>query len=220
MNIQNLSFDSEIFNYPVGKATIEEGWNEKDFPALAKDYQLVYLFSTKALDFSDPAIQLVDTKITFQKSLGPNDRIGEIQNYGQTELLDEVIELAYLSGVYSRFKTDPRLQNQEFEKLYKLWITKAFEKKQILTAPGNAGMTTCSVEKELGKIGLIAVSELHQGKGWGRKLVKAAEYTCRQEGAKEMQIPTQLHNAPACKLYESLGYKPAGQVFVYHWWRS
>ncbi|RAI85558.1 peptide alpha-N-acetyltransferase [Algoriphagus yeomjeoni] len=83
-----------------------------------------------------------------------------------------------------------------------------------------AGMVTCSVEHEVGKIGLIAVAEKYQGQGWGKKLVKAAEYKCYQAGAKEMLIPTQETNLPACKLYQSLGYTSAQRGHVYHWWKS
>ena len=75
-----------------------------------------------------------------------------------------------------------------------------------------------SVEKEMGGIGLIAVSEKHQGQGLGKKLIQAAEYESMQIGAKTMQIPTQENNIPACKLYESLGYQPAERVYVYHYW--
>jgi GNAT superfamily N-acetyltransferase len=162
----------------------------------------------------------VDTKVTFQKSLEATRKIKEIQIYDNSDLEREIEGLAYLSGKFSRFKIDSRLTSNEFKKLYKLWINKAFEKNQVLVTPEKAGMITFSVEKELGGIGLIAVSEKHQGLGWGKKLVKAAEYKCQEEGAKAMLIPTQESNVPACKLYESLGYKPAERVYVYHYWND
>mgnify|MGYP003676173925 FL=1 len=215
-----LPFDTSLFNYPVGKITIEDDWNEQEFLKSAKDFQLVYLFTEEPLGFSSPSIKLVDTKITFQKNLSPLDQIEDIRKFNKPALNDELIELAYLSGIYSRFKTDPRLQNQEFEKLYKLWINKAFENQEILIAPEQAGMVTYSVDKDMGAIGLIAVSENHQGKGWGRKLVQAAENKALHAGAKKMQIPTQETNIPACKLYQSLGYTPAEIAYVYHWWKG
>ena len=172
------------------------------------------------MEISIPAIQLVDIKVTFQKSLATLEATGEIQKYENSTLDEELINLAYLSGSYSRFKIDPRLQNHEFEKLYTQWISSAFEKEQVLIAPHQAGMVTYAVKNEQGRIGLIAVSEKYQGKGWGKKLVKAAEYIAKQEGAKEMLIPTQQTNISACKLYQSLGYTPAQQVYVYHWWKG
>lgn len=144
----------------------------------------------------------------------------EIQKYESSTLEEKLVDLAYLSGTYSRFKIDARLDNQEFEKLYNLWISIAFEKKKLLVAPEQAGFVTYSVEKELGRIGLIAVSEKDQGKGWGKKLVKAAESKTHQAGAKEMLIPTQQTNIPACKLYQSLGYTPVEKTYVYHWWKE
>ena len=163
---------------------------------------------------------MVDTKVTFQKSLTPIQSNEVIQKYESSIVEKELVELAYLSGTFSRFKTDSRLQNQEFEKLYMLWISSAFEKKQVLVAPEKAGMITYSVENELGRIGLIAVSKKHQGQGWGKKLVQAAECRCQQEGAIEMLIPTQESNIPACKLYQSLGYQRVERLFVYHWWNG
>lgn len=218
--ISNLSFDSNLFNYPVGKATIGEDWDEQQFIEAARAYQLVYLFSETVLEIFDQTIQLVDTKVTFQKSLKLLEKPDAIQSYGSSVLENEIAELAYLSAVSSRFKIDPRLRSDEFRKLYKRWITKAFENKELLVAPQKSGMVSFSVEKELGKIELIAVAEKHQGQGLGKKLVQAAEYAAFQNGAKSMQIPTQEKNIPACRLYESLGYHLVEKVFVYHYWNG
>ncbi|PZX47653.1 GNAT family N-acetyltransferase [Algoriphagus chordae] len=218
--ISTLPFDSNLFNYPVGKTSLGELWDEHEFLEEARDYQLVYIFSETALVITNPAIQLVDTKLTFQKSLEPLSKPIEIQHFECSLLEEELFDLAFLSGKYSRFKTDSRLQNLEFDKLYRLWIKNAFEKNQVIVAPENTGMVTYSIEKELGRIGLIAVSEKCQGQGLGKKLVKAAEFLCLHKGAKYLQIPTQEANIPACRLYTSLGYEPAEKSYVYHWWKS
>ncbi|MFC3880905.1 GNAT family N-acetyltransferase [Algoriphagus namhaensis] len=218
--ITALPFDSNIFNYPVGKIVVEDKWDEQDFLKTVKDFQLVYIFSSKALDISSPSIQHVDTKVTFQKSLESIEKVNGIESYKSDEFSERLEELAYLSGTFSRFKTDTRLKNGEFQKLYKQWIIKAIESKQVLVGINMEGMITYSLEKEHAKIGLIAVSESHQGLGVGKKLVRAAEYICQLEGAQEMQIPTQESNIPACKLYESLGYHVAEKVYIYHWYKD
>lgn len=185
----------------------------------AKDFQLIYIFSQSPILFESQDIVHVDTKLTFQKELKQIHGETEVQKW-EEELVPELVDLAFLSGSFSRFKLDNRLKNGEFESLYNIWIQKAWEGKQILSAPELAGMVTVDSEKEMGKIGLIAVSEKHQGKGWGKKLVKAAESKALINGAQFMQIPTQEQNIPACNLYTSLGYSIIDKVYIYHWWKS
>lgn len=196
-----------------------DNWNEKDFLKAAGEFQLVYLFSEKSVELHDPGFCWVDTKVIFKKKLhSPSNVIGIQPFHGNRK--NELEELAFLSGIHSRFKIDPRLQNREFEKLYRLWITKAYESNSILQAPDLAGMVTLTVEQRQGNIGLIAVSEENQRKGWGRKLLQASEYQAFKQGATTMKIPTQSSNTPACKLYESLGYQLNSKVHVYHYWNN
>ncbi|MBN7817532.1 GNAT family N-acetyltransferase [Algoriphagus pacificus] len=216
--ISPLPFDSSLFNYPVGKTNQGSDWNEKEFLEEAKDYQLIYIFSQNPVQFESQDIVHVDTKLTFQKELKQIHEETEVQKW-EGELVPELIDLAFLSGSFSRFKLDRRLKNKEFENLYNIWIENAWEGKQILSAPDLAGMVTVDTEKEMGKIGLIAVSEKQQGKGWGKKLVKAAESKALSQGAQFIQIPTQEQNIPACNLYTSLGYSLIEKVYVYHWWK-
>ncbi|WP_057936021.1 GNAT family N-acetyltransferase [Algoriphagus resistens] len=214
-----LPFDSSLFGYQVGKTTIGDSWNEKDFLKAAGDFRLVYLFSEKPVELHDHGFHWVDTKVIFEKELQNQIEVVSIQPF-QGNLNNELEELAFLSGIHSRFKIDPRLQNGEFEKLYRLWITKAYESNSILQSPDLAGMVTLTVEHGQANIGLIAVSGENQGKGWGRKLLQAAEYQAFRQGAVIMKIPTQSSNAPACKLYESLGYQLKNKIHVYHYWNN
>ncbi|MBN3582551.1 GNAT family N-acetyltransferase [Algoriphagus aestuarii] len=216
--ISPLPFDSSLFNYPVGKTNLCSDWNEKEFLEEAEDYQLIYIFSQNPVQFEGQDIVHVDTKLTFQKELKQETEVTEVQKW-EGELVPELVDLAFLSGSFSRFKLDNRLKNGEFENLYSIWIQKAWKGKQILTAHEIAGMVTVDSEKEIGKIGLIAVSEKHQGKGWGKKLIRAAESKACSQEAKFMQIPTQEKNIPACNLYTSLSYSIIEKVYVYHWWK-
>ena len=181
---------------------------------------MVYIFSESPLAISDSSIQLVDTKITYRKMISKSiETSSDIVAY-RGELNEFLLTLAYDSGVYSRYKVDPRLTQNEFEKLYKLWIKKALDAKSILEAPELQGMVSYDVEEKVASIGLIAVSKESQGKGWGKKLMKAAERCVANQGIKEIRVITQENNSPACKLYESLGYEIVDRVFVYHYWNS
>tara|TARA_R110002012_G_scaffold321984_2_gene553088 strand:- start:229 stop:831 length:603 start_codon:yes stop_codon:yes gene_type:complete len=199
--------------------TIDGDWNEEDFLNAAEKFQLIYLFSKEPLEFTDPHIQLVDTKLTFKNKLGSLPAVPDITTYN-AGLSQELEELAFLSGVYSRFKIDKRLENDEFEKLYKLWIKKAWESHSILEASPLQGMVSYAVEGKSAAIGLIAVAEKRQGKGLGRQLMKAAEVKAFSLGAKTISVSTQQSNTPACRLYESLDYTLIDTVFVYHYWKT
>ena len=215
-----LAFDSKLFNYPVAKKEISENWNEKDFLKESKAFQLVYLFSKKPIEVHDNRIHWVDTKVVFEKKLEPKSKSSEFYLFKNKSIDPRLEQLALQSGVYSRFKTDSRLKNQEFEKLYSLWIKKAFEEDKILCDQKCNGMITLSLNSSKASIGLFAVAESSRGLGLGAKLIHAAECEAQIQGAKSLRIPTQLANIPACKLYKKLGYQVAETVHIYHFWNE
>ncbi|PZX49788.1 acetyltransferase (GNAT) family protein [Algoriphagus ratkowskyi] len=215
--ITPLPFDTHLFNYPVGKISINTSWNEEDFLIAAKEFQLIYLFSESPVAFNNSSFQLVDIKMIYEKHINAPAEIPEIKHF-KSPLSKELQDLAFESGVYSRYKLDTRLNQEEFEKLYRIWIQKAWESNSVLEAPDLQGMVTYSVADKAAKVGLIAVSKESQGKGWGKKLMKFAEAKAFALGAETIEVSTQEANIPACRLYESLGYKLAEKTFVYHWY--
>jgi ribosomal protein S18 acetylase RimI-like enzyme len=216
--ITPLPFDSDLFGYPVGKYEIAISWDENEFINAAERFELVYLFSKKLLDIQDARIQLVDTKLVFHKVLEAAEPILSIIRYDKKTLAPELKALAIQSGLFSRFKTDERLVNREFEKLYSLWIKKSLEQDLILCDPQLNGMITLALDQSSASIGLFAVSENSRGKGIGANLIQAAEHQARIAGAKSLKIATQEANQAACKLYSKTGYQVTDKVFVYHYW--
>lgn len=164
-------------------------------------------------------IQFMGEKVTFRKLLFHPNQVGGIQQFNST-LNQQIVSLALDSGKYSRFKKDTRLNQKEFENLYQHWIEKAIDEDIVLTNKSLTAMATLSVEEKEASIGLLSVDEKERGKGLGRQLVLAAENEAILSGAETLFIPTQAHNTPACKLYQSLGYTPVQQVYVYHWWKG
>lgn len=215
-----LPFDSELFDYPVGKVEVTDHWNEEHFLEESKAFKLVYLFSKKPIEIEDARIRWVDTKVVFEKKLEPGRNSSEIHLFKNKNIDSRLEQLALQSGVYSRFKTDARLKNKEFEKLYSLWIKKAFEKDKILCDQKCSGMITLSKSSPKASIVLFAVAESSRGLGLGTKLIRAAEYEAQNQGAKSLSIPTQLANVPACKLYDKLGYQEAEKIYIYHFWNE
>jgi len=160
-------------------------------------------------------IQFMGEKVTFRKLLSHPNQVGGIQQFNST-LNQQIVSLAIESGKYSRFKKDTRLNQKEFESLYQHWIEKAIDEDIVLTNKSLNAMATLSVEEKEASIGLLSVDEKERGKGLGRQLVLTAENEAILSGAETLFIPTQSHNIPACKLYQSLGYEVAERIYIYH----
>jgi dTDP-4-amino-4,6-dideoxy-D-galactose acyltransferase len=215
--ITPLPFDSTLFGYPVGKCQVDESWNKTKLLEQATHYRVVYIFSKFQLELASKHFLLADIKLTFSKNLhGIHSTDPEICPYFG-ELTDQLLNLALESGVYSRFHTDPGFVGGEYEKLYQLWIEKALANKEVLLAENQAGFVSCSISGKLAQIGLIAVDKSQRGKGWGKKLVLAAEDFALQKGAQSMIIGTQQANIPASTLYQRLGYELVERIYIYHY---
>jgi dTDP-4-amino-4,6-dideoxy-D-galactose acyltransferase len=217
MTITPLPFDSALFGYSIGKCQASESWNQADFLVQAKDFQLVYVFSESQLLANSDQFFLADIKVTFAKALenkGVSDP--DIQPFTQP-LTDSLWALALESGVYSRFNTDPGFKLGEYEKLYRLWIQQALDQQEVLMAKDQAGFVSCSISGEKAQIGLIAVDRNQRGRGWGKRLVQAAERFAVHHQGRELLIGTQEANTPAVGLYQSLGYQLTERILVYHY---
>jgi ribosomal protein S18 acetylase RimI-like enzyme len=216
--ISPLPFDSSLFGYPVGKFLWDEDWEEEAFLEAAKEFSLVYIFAEKPISPASENIQLVDVKLTYRKSklaAEPSPEEISVHSSGVNEQLEK---LALQSGAYSRFAMDQRLKQREFEKLYSIWIQKeAKEPNLILIAPEWRGMVSYCLKGTVGTIGLIAVAEASQYKGWGKKLMKAVEQRVFAAGGTSISVTTQQANQPACNLYKTLGYELVEKTYVYHW---
>jgi dTDP-4-amino-4,6-dideoxy-D-galactose acyltransferase len=220
LEIIPLDFDSQLFGYPVGKYDASDYWDDEAFKLAAKPYQLSYIFSAKPLDTTDPDIILVDEKVTFTKDLTkhtPQKTHNHITETWQQDLEDLALE----SGKYSRFKADKRLQNGEFEKLYKYWIKKAFEQKEVIIEGQEGrikGMVTVETNIPTAKIGLIAVDSIHRGQGVAQKLLHAATQHAHSKGCHHLQVSTQANNIPACNLYQNAGFALVDSDYIYHYY--
>jgi dTDP-4-amino-4,6-dideoxy-D-galactose acyltransferase len=235
MNIKRLEWDSDFFGYEIGKGYLES-LSDIDCEFLnhaCANFKLVYIFTNNLIKCE--ALNLVDEKITF-----------ELENYkAQTVLLDEGFEiksfqlyrnrpdkqkalkdLALEAGIYSRFKTDSNFTNNEYEKLYIEWIesslsgSNAFE---VLGVVDNIArilgfITLGRKGKDLGEIGLIAVSEKARGKGIGKALIKRSLNIFLDMEINTVQVVTQKRNLPAMALYNSVGFKIKESLNIYHFW--
>ena len=109
-----------------------------------------------------------------------------IQEITDKESDQALIELALLSGQRSRFRTDTRLPQGSFERLYRLWLSNCLNgDNSVLLIRGSRhnpdGLVTADWEQTRCSIGLLAVRQEKQGMGVGSELLKALELKARMK---------------------------------------
>ncbi len=231
-----LEWDSDYFGFGVASITAENCPFDKLTKILSelkrKNIRLVYWAS----DHDNPANceaakkadgVLCDKKTVYHRAIDKfvyNEALNNITEYTLDVPSEELIELAILSGEFSRFKTDKNITGDQFEGLYKQWIINSVKKKAAdavfvcyLDNKVTAMITVQKINKT-GQIGLIAVDKVMQGKNLGTELVNKTLWWSKQQLCNSARVVTQLDNKPACRLYEKCGYKIEKIHDFFHFW--
>ncbi|GHT22584.1 hypothetical protein AGMMS4957_12970 [Bacteroidia bacterium] len=228
--IEHLAWDSAFFNRKIGKISEAQTADLGELLDCAREqnYELVYVFGASDYFPEDRILvqfagQLVDRKVLYEKRLTNILPISdEIQKYDGTELTPELEQLAYISGAFSRFRMEKYFAEQDFERMYKMWIEKSLTKEMaddVFVALQNGrvkGMVTLKINDEIGHIGLISVAPDAQKNGYGRKLLNACENELLAKNASLLAVPTQLDNISACRFYEKCGFTVKSITNIYH----
>jgi len=231
IDLVELDWDSKFFGFSVAKIT----YNSKntDIYELPLKYKLFYLFCDCYLKldhikriFCKTDVILVDEKITFNKRLEKQlnfkiEKNIQLQNENDSKLY----ELAFQSGIYSRFLVDENIGKNKFKKMYKLWIDNSLKNENIDVLVYKSkidieGFLTFDYTSDIAKIGLIAVSEKSRGNKIGTKLIEHVEYLSFKKEIKDLQVTTQRKNVGACKFYEKFGFKEVNKKYIYHIWQQ
>ena len=116
--INKLAWDSELFGYSVGSVSSPKITLSK-LSEIARNegFKLVYIKSSP-IDEKLWADLTIDHKVIFKKELKPVEDISQIKSIKGHLLNQELLQLAFLSGVFSRFKLDKNFKNNEFVCLY------------------------------------------------------------------------------------------------------
>ncbi|MDA3780117.1 MAG: GNAT family N-acetyltransferase [Bacteroidales bacterium] len=230
--IDYLKWDSIFFNKKIGKVIItSENQDISEILKKAKNdsFELLYVFldeQKKNLHgkLIENKAQFMPPKITYAISLNcAEDFSSCIFGYNLSIVTPELRELAYESGIYSRFKVDSNFENADFYRLYFHWIQESISGKiadKVYVAKENnkiVGMCTLSF-KEKANIGLIATSKEHQGKGYGKALINKCKYEAKKRTISELTVSTQATNINACNFYENCGFRQHSKINIYHIW--
>ena len=234
--IEKLDWDSNFFNIKICRINDVISNSNELTEALKKikklDIDLAYYSSPipliKFQNFSLLYnINLVNKKVTYSKKIIGNVSFAEsVTEFKSDYPTDKLIELAIESGRYSRFNIDKKIPRSKFEELYKEWIINSVNKKlakEVFIYQENeiiAGFVTLGEKKSRAEIGIIAVDNNYRGKGIGKSLMFAAENWFAGKKYNEIRVVTQGDNLPACRLYESCGYKTDNVEYFYHLWKK
>jgi dTDP-4-amino-4,6-dideoxy-D-galactose acyltransferase len=236
MTFQRLDWDSDFFHFNVCRiyGQIRNPGDIKEVHSLMEKnkFRLAYYSSVEELEtreFYDPALGIkpVDKKTTYLKK---TDRTlkshPSVFSYEDLMPCPKLLDLALQCGACSRFNVDEKIGTDKFEELYKLWITKSTKRElanEVLVYKQEediAGFISIGEKNGRADLILAAVDSDYRGKGIGRILFQDAEKWSYDRGYEYIQIVTQGDNIPACKLYESLGYKVEIMEYFYHIWNS
>lgn len=230
--LEDVQWDSDFFGYKVGKVAVTTD-NELEVQRLLTEnnsYRLIYVFADRALELPKSVAKLVDRKVTMHQPISKH--ILDIRSGLQITAFDlekdsyqELEQLALLSGLFSRFKTDENFTNNEYNRLYSEWIHNSVFKKsafEILVAKMDDKITGfITLEKKtdtLSAIGLIAVAPQAQGQGIGFALIQEAKKRSSTHSFTEIQVVTQADNSPAFHLYQKADFNKTEMKYIYHHW--
>ena len=230
--IKLLTWDTDFFHKKIGR--IDCG-DQTDLPSLLlqarkEDYELIYVFCNGS-NFLPPGIlevyngSLVDRKVIYEKEkLIAKELNYPVEEYSLSEVSEELEQLAYVSGRYSRFYLDKHFHPDDFYRMYRTWIVKSVSHeiadKVYVVRESNqfCGMATLKIEKNKGVIGLIAVSPFSQGKGYGQILNDTCSNELLKRNINILEVATQMDNSSACRFYEKCGFSVKSVTNIYHFW--
>lgn len=215
LKIGNLTFETEISAQSISEARLE---------AKAEGYDLLYIKGVHIpTEFLCDNLALIDEKTIYiqqkKESFKYNSCTVSALN---TNLSEDLLQLAYESGKYSRYNLDKNFPPSTFPTLYKQWIVNSLKGEiaddvLVVQKDGKSiGLLTYQVVKNVYVIGLVAISPQYAGKGIGTCLMQS--FLSNVKTGSEIEVATQRQNSIACHFYEKNGFNVKSTTNIYHFW--
>ncbi len=227
--INKLEWDSEFFGYPVGEVGFEYSHKQllEEWRYNLSNFKLVYKYSESKIQDQtnkDFSYYLVDTRMPFRKKVSFKKLHKSIVEYDGDIPNEQLVDLAQLAGIHSRFRRDDNISNDQFKNFYRIWIEKSVQgvladKVFVYMVDRNiVGFATVKINGENGVAPLFAVNRAFEGKGVSFALMNAVEGFIYSQDSRYLVSSTQGINKKAIKVYERFGCKFEKESYVYHLW--
>ncbi len=229
MEIIQLKWDTDFFGYKVGKLLLNDN-NLDENLLINNDFKLIYLFSNEPL--SEDLVKkhnlfLSDEKIDLITNVSNlTDNKFENENLVELNILDDnLLDLTFQSGHFSRFKIDSNFKNNEFETLYTAWIEQSISHENADKVIGFSinnkvvGFITFVLKNNMFDIGLIAVNEQHRSLKIGKQLLAFVFNYSLSKKVDFVTVTTQNKNQGALNFYLKNGFSINKTTYIYHLWK-
>lgn len=229
MEIIQLKWDTDFFGYKVGKLLLNDN-NLDENLLINNDFKLIYLFSNDPL--SEDLVKkhnlfLSDEKIDLITNVSNlTDNKFENENLVELNILDDnLLDLTFQSGHFSRFKIDSNFKNNEFETLYTAWIEQSISHENADKVIGFSinnkvvGFITFVLKNNMFDIGLIAVNEQHRSLKIGKQLLAFVFNYSLSKKVDFVTVTTQNKNQGALNFYLKNGFLINKTTYIYHLWK-
>lgn len=170
------------------------------------------------------SFNLVDTHITFEKSVVPS--LKKISGYDirfvRPEDEEMTVKLAETSFKYSRFHLDSRIDLETANRIKGEWVRNYFKKQR-----GDYMIVASEQDKIVGflqllhqadnilVIDLMAVDGNHRRRGIAGSIISFAEINCGPFD--KIRVVTQVANLSSMRCYEDLGFRVTSVNYVFHY---
>ena len=230
MRIQVRKWDSAFFQIKIGEVFID---NSKKFDELEdSSYDMILASSEKEFKLNIPGYKnsYEGSLVLYQKNIKTFSEYDDtgIKTLREGDSFDkeELYELAYESGKFSRFNLDSNFRTHAFKNLYRKWVenslnaTIADEVIIYKDRGGILGFITYKIQHRSCYIGLLGIKPGEQGKGIGGSLLASVENKIFYRGIKKVKVKTQQENLPAINFYEAKDFKEEQKNFIKHYWKK
>ena len=232
-NVSVLKWDSEFFKKRIASISMnfwdDDFLNEKLQELKDEKNQLVYLFLQEGITLPDAysikyKCNLVDRKKTYIFCKLREEVVASSNVVLYNGVPSALHDLAIQAGVNSRYHVDPDFPEEDFERLYKVWVDNSLTGVMAdyvlvyrLPLGKIGGFITLKKKDNYLSIGLFATDRVYRRCGIGSALMDAAKYYACKDGL-FLEVATQADNFPACSFYEKNGFEKQSQSTVYHIW--
>ena len=241
--IEILPWDTQFFGYRIARIYYRQCRNipSQHISRYLADEEiaLVYCILEDSHTVSDDEISRAETlasslgdifqqeKIIFSKPFqgsSSGDLPPLVFEYSSGSINEQLLNLAYEAGIYSRYRLDPHFKQNEFKRLYSEWmknsLSHTFADKVYAARENNRilGMITLKKKNSSMAIGLISVAKEARGKHIGTSLIEAAEYYAGTQHTASITVATQASNAAAAAFYRKCGFRQLKKDCVFHIW--